>query len=185
MKKQLYFLIGAVIIGTTGLLAVVYATVSAILLPNGDGTYMGWQTSTGTVHYVNVDDQPCNGNTDYNYVVSSTPLGTKDSYTIDLSSVPNGSTITKIGLNPCASVFTNVSGTSSTLRAFFIFNGGAELQTNVYIIGNSTTIPFQFTTTTRNISVLKTATSTLQVGAEYFKGDRGLKLSNMRVELTY
>src|SRR5438552_1659560 len=77
----------------------VMASSTGGLLPISDGNYTQWSPSPAGSHFANVDDTSCNGTTDYN---STTGVGNRDSYGINLTSVPNGATITQIDIKSCA-----------------------------------------------------------------------------------
>jgi hypothetical protein len=49
------------------------ATVSN-LFPSADGAYTQWTPKSGSVHYTQVDEPTCNGNTDY---VRTTTVGNR------------------------------------------------------------------------------------------------------------
>ena len=78
--------------------ATVIAASTSSLLPTGEGTYLQWTPKSGSTHYTMVDESSCNGTTDY---VSTTVTGSRDSYQVSLSSIPDGSTITNIAVTPC------------------------------------------------------------------------------------
>src|SRR5689334_12259935 len=76
-----------------------FAAITGTLLPVSDGHYAQWTPSTGTSHFANVDETPCN-TTDFN---STTVVRNRDSYGVSVSSIPDGATITQIDIKPCAS----------------------------------------------------------------------------------
>lgn len=155
-----------------------YAASSGLLMPTGDGAYKQWTPKSGTTHYTMVDDRPCNGNTDW---VKSNATGRRDSYSVNLSSVPNNSTITDILISPCASNDLSF-GTNANIQVFFRWNG---VNTDTCTYNLSGTTPVQKGNCDTGVSLLKTASSTLQVGVKYNSGTKGAKVSNVITELLY
>lgn len=156
------------------------ASTTGVLLPTSDGNYLQWTPTTGTTHYTLVDESACNGTTDYN---STGTAGNRDSYGVNLSSIVNGATITQIDLAPCASRNNNGSG-SATLDVFYRFNGINSSDSGSYAL--SGTIPTQLATTTfASLDLLKTSTSTLEIGSILSAGNRGARLSRIATVLTY
>lgn len=142
-----------------------YAAITNPLRPSSEGTYSSWTPKTGSTHYTMVDESGCNGATDYN---STTVVGNRDSYGINISAVPNGATITNIAITPCAS--RNNSGTgSSTLNVFYRYNGIQSADAGSYALVNlnPTTLA---TTNFSGISLYKGVSSTLEIGVRYAAG---------------
>ena len=71
-------------------------------IPIADGAQRQWNgvPFLWRIIVLAVDEAACAGNTDYNY---TTTLGREGSYKVDLSSIPDGSTINKIIVSVCAS----------------------------------------------------------------------------------
>ncbi len=157
------------------------AATTATLLPTGEGTNLAWTPSAGSTHYTLVDEASCNGTTDY---VSETTVGDRDSYTVSLATIPNGATITNIALTPCASRNSSGGG-SATLNVFHRFNGTASADAGAYALPTGTTPVALATTNFAGLSHVKRSTSTLQVGAVYSAGTRGVRLSRLATVITY
>jgi hypothetical protein len=156
-----------------------YASTVSIL-PTADGTYTAWTPKTGVTHYTMVDEATCNGTTDY---VSTNTVGARDSYVTSLASIPNGSTITAIALTPCAS--RNSTGAATgILNVFYRLNGTNSADSGAYT-PSGTTPTVLATTTFSGLSVVKTATSTLEVGQIYTSGTKGFRVSKMATVITY
>lgn len=183
MIKNKAFLAGSVImvgVATFLLAPLVSADSTGSILPSSDGAYLQWTPSTGSTHYVLVDESTCNGTTDYN---STNTVGNRDSYGVSLSSVPNGSTITAIGITPCASR-NKTGGGSATMDVFYRFNGVDSADAGSYALTGIT--PTQLATTTLSgLSLVKGSASTLQIGAVFSAGTKGARLSRMAVVVTY
>jgi hypothetical protein len=157
------------------------ANTTPELLPTGDGTYVQWSTSTGSSHSVNVDESTCNGVTDYNY---TNTVGNRDSYTLSLASIPDGSTITAIAITPCASK--NATTSTSTLDVFYRFGTTNSADMGSYQLTGTSTTPIQLATTTYSgLSHLKGAASTLQIGAVLSSGSAGARLSRVSAIVTF
>ncbi len=150
------------------------------LLPNGEGSNLQFTPSAGATHYTLVDETPCNGTTDYN---RTTTVGHRDSYTVSLSSVPDGATVTDIAIKPCASRNSGGGG-SSTMNVFYRFNGATSTDAGAYALSGTT--PAELATTTfSSLSLDKVSTSTAEIGAVYSAGTRGVRLSRISAIITY
>lgn len=156
------------------------ASTTAVLLPNSDGNYLQWTPSTGTTHYTLVDESTCNGTTDYNSTVTTV---NRDSYGVDLSSVGDGAVISQIDIVPCAS--RNNNGNGSTLDVFYRFNGANSSDSGSYTLSGTTPTELATTTIVASPNLLKTSTSTLEIGAVFTAGNKGARLSRIATVLTY
>lgn len=156
------------------------AATTSMLFPGANGNYTQWTPSTGTNHAALVDETPCNGNTDYNF---TTTVGNRDSYTTDLSSVPNGSVITKIDIAPCVSRQVS-GGTNPVMNVFYRLNGANSADAGSYTL--TLTTPAKLATTSYSgLSIVKGSTTALEVGAVLTSGTKGARLSNVATVLTY
>ena len=160
-------------------LAVAFAATTSTLLPTGDGFYTAWTPSTGSTHYTLVDELTCNGTTDY---VSTTGVGNRDSYAVSLASVPDGSTITSIAVTPCASKSKN-SGTAN-MALFYRLNGANSADSATYSLTGTTPTSLTQTSFT-GLAIVKTSTTTLEVGAVLSSGTTGARLSRLGTVITY
>ncbi len=156
--------------------SVAHGATTATLYPISDGTYAQMTPKSGSVHYTQVDETTCNGTTDY---VSETTTTQRDSYGISLSSVPNGATITNIQLTPCASRNSSGSG-SATMNVFYRYNGANSADAGAYAV-TGTTPGALSATNFGSLSFVKGATSTLEIGAVYTSGTKGLRLGRLAV----
>ena len=182
LQRKLTLLgIAAGSVGVFVLAQLAFADVSGTLLPLSDGAYLQWTPSTGTTHYVLVDESSCNGTTDYN---STNGVGNRDAYGLSLASIPNGSTITAIEITPCASNNKQGGGTASTLNVFYRFNGTDSADAGSYALTGTT--PVQLAATTfSGLSFVKGASSALQIGAVLSAGGKGARLSRIAAVITY
>ena len=177
-RKSLFIASTAAVFSVVAFLIV--SAASVYLLPVSDGNYTQWTPSTGSTHYTLVDETSCNGTTDY---VSTATTGNRDSYGLDISSIPNGYTITKIEIKPCASRNSNGGG-SSTMNVFYRWNGANSSDAGSYALTGTT--PAELATTTfSSLSLSKGAGSTLEIGAVYTSGTKGARLSRIRANVTY
>lgn len=164
---------------TIGAIAIAFASTTGTILPTGAGNYSAWTPSTGTTHYTLVDETTCNGTTDY---VSTTVAGNRDSYSVSLASVPNGSIITGVSLTPCASKDAT-SGTAS-MSVFYRLNGANSADSGAYTLSGKTPVDLSATNYT-GLSVTKNASTTLESGAVYVSGTTGARLSRLATVVTY
>lgn len=178
MKRTLS--IAALSVATLVAASVVFADTTASLLPTADGTYTQWTPKSGAVHYTQVDESTCNGTTDYN---STATVGNRDSYVVNLASVPNDATITSIAITPCAS--RNASGGgSATMNVFYRFSGVNSADAGAYALTGTTPTALSATTFS-SLSHVKGPSSTLEVGAVYSAGTRGARLGRIATVITY
>ncbi len=157
-----------------------YADTTGTLLPSGEGAYMQWAPSTGSSHYAVVDESSCNGNTDFN---RETTVGQRDSYALNLTSIPNGATITQISITPCASKNT-AGGINTTFDVFYRLNGVNSADMPGYMLTGTTPTPLAVTNYT-GLSIVKGVTTTLEIGGIYTAGNKGVKLSQIGAVITY
>lgn len=182
IKNRILLVGGVVILGifTLILAQLVFADATGNLLPSSDGAYLQWTSSTGTTHYTLTDESACNGTIDYN---STNTVGNRDAYGVNLASVPNGSTITAMGIIPCAS--RNKTGAGfATMNVFYRYNGVDSADAGNYALTGTT--PTQLAATTfSGLSLIKGPASTLQIGAVLSAGTKGARLSRIAVVITY
>ncbi len=156
------------------------AASTATLLPTADGVHAAWTPKSGATHYTMVDETACNGTTDY---VSETTVGDRDSYRVSLASVPANAEITSIAVVPCASR-NNSGGGSSVMNVFYRFNGVASADQGAYALTGTAPVALA-TTTFSGLSLTNIASSTLEVGAVYTSGTKGVRLSRLATVITY
>ncbi len=156
-----------------------FAATTASLLPAGEGTYLQWTPKSGTTHSAMVDEISCNGATDY---VSTTVTGKRDSYTVSLSSIPDGSTITAVTVTPCASK--NKSSGSSVMNVFYRLNGTNSADQGAYSLTGTTPSALSGATYS-GLSIVKNASTSLEVGAVLTSGTAGVRLSRIATVVTY
>src|SRR5262249_46814461 len=136
----------------------VFASSTAPLLPTSDGNYTQWTPSTGTSHFANVDETPCNGTTDYN---STTTVGSRDSYGVSLSSVPNGATITQIDVQPCAGRSANGGASDPVMNVFYRTGGANSADAGSYSL-TATNVVDLATTSFSSLSITKGSGTSLE-----------------------
>ncbi len=157
-----------------------FASTTATLLPTGDGNYSQWNPKSGSSHFAMVDEAICNGLTDFN---RETTVGQRDSYDIDLSSIPNGATITQIDITPCVSKNTS-GGVNTTFNVFYRLDGVNSSDAGAYSL-TTTTPAVQGTTSFSGLSVTKSGSTALEIGGVFTAGNRGAKLSQLNTVVTY
>lgn len=159
----------------------VEAAYTKLLFPIKDGAWQQWTPSVTSSHYALVDEQTgCNGLADY---VSTLGVGKRDAYFIPLRYVPTTTPITEIAIAPCASrVY--LSGTTTTMSVFYIWNGKKSADLGNYPITGLKPVTLA-TTTFKNLSLWKTTTSSLQIGAVVTSGNGGVLMSRIHAQLSY
>lgn len=157
-----------------------FASTTAALLPVSDGNFTQWNPKSGSIHAAMVDETVCDGNTTFN---RETSVGGRDSYDIDLSTIPNGATITQIDITPCASKNTS-GGTNTTFNVFYRLDGVDSADAGAYAL--TTTTPVGLATTSYSgLSETKSGSTALEVGGVFTAGNRGVKLSQVSTVITY
>lgn len=154
-----------------------------------DGAYADFLTipSSTSTHFSLVDESVCNGLTDGVRVKNArSNNGSKDSYIIDSSVIPYGAEITYVGVTPCAS--RNSSKTNgSSVANFFFKNGSAETTVGSYSLpaGNVPVPLASSTVATSSLGFYFGSSTPLEIGVEYFSGNRGVRLSQLSGYLGY
>ncbi|HEY4493696.1 MAG TPA: fibronectin type III domain-containing protein [Candidatus Paceibacterota bacterium] len=175
--KNDFLILGVIILASAGF---VYADVSGSLLPESDGSYTQWTPKGSSTHYSKVDESVCNGDSDYVYTNS---IASRDSYQLNLTSIPDGAVITQIGVTPCASRNKTGSGTS-VMDLFYRWN-----QVNSADAGNynpTGTVPTVMSEHNfSGLNLVKGSASSLQVGAVLSSGNKGARLSQITARVTY
>lgn len=183
MNRSRLLIMGAGVLAATIIAAqaVLASMTTNQLLPAADGTYTDWSAKPGSTHYTKVDDTTCNGTGNY---VSTSTVGDRDSYVVDLASIPDGATITDIEIAPCASRNKNGQNGSATLDVFYRFDGTDSSDQGSYALSGTT--PTELTSTSFNaLSHVKGSSSTLEIGALLSDGTKGARLSRIGATLTY
>lgn len=177
------FMVGATVSLALGILLtqLAFANTTGISTPFTDGTYLQWTPSTGTTHYTLVDESACNGTTDYNV---TTTVGNRDSYGVIIGSIPNGATISKIDIKPCASRNNNGGGGSATMNVFYRFNGTDGADAGNYALTGTTPVELA-TTSFTGLSLVRGPSSALEIGAVLSAGTKGARLSRIATQITY
>jgi hypothetical protein len=161
--------------------AVALAASVTGLTPVGDGVSTDWTPSTGTDHFAVVDEATCNGTDDYNYTET---IGDTDSYVIDLSSVPDGATVTGIFITPCGSKHKK-GGPTSQMSVLYRWDGVNSNEGIYFMTSNSNVPSTMITAPFTGLSLVKQATSTLEVDFTNRAGRKGLRLSRVGVDIEY
>ena len=182
-RKEILLLIASVLVGGTAVwVRFSYAATTNNLTLVSDGYYQQWAISDATspTHSGMVDETKCNGDTDYTY---TTTIGNRDSYTINLSGVPDGYKITAIEITPCASLHAKGYG-APKLSLFYRFNGVDSSNKGNYSL--SGTIPRSLQSTRfSGLSLVKNSDTQLEIGAVLNGfGTTGARLSRLSTRLT-
>src|SRR5439155_7213028 len=124
-----------------------------ILPPVADGTYSQWTPATGTTHYTLVADSPTSCSDTANGYVSTNTNPNRDSYLIDLSGIPNGSTMTRVDITVCYRAATTAGGTFQTM----VHLGTQDTDSGSNLTGPSPV--GTLATSTQNITITSTVKS--------------------------
>lgn len=174
MKK---LLIGSML--ATFTLTGVSAATTARIVPSGNGTYSEWNVSpSSSQRYTVVDESSCNSNVDY---VSTTVPGAKDSYAVSLNSIPIGSKITNIYIEPCLAK--DGTGSTSTATLFYRLNGTKDTYGSSFIVKDSPTFTQSFKQFPL-LNVVKTNETSLEIGIRNDTGS-GIRLSRIATIIGY
>ena len=160
-----------------------FAATSSNLYPVADGYYRQWTAkNNATNHYAMVDETICNGTKDFVFTYN---IDSRDSYSVRLDSVPNGSVITGISVTPCASLANPAGYGSSSMNIFYRFNGADSQNGRTYTLSGAT--PKNLAATGFNgLYLLKNSSSTLEIGATFSGfGKKGAVLSRLAARLTW
>lgn len=132
--------------------------------------------------YRAVDESVCNGDTDGVWAAND-DVYTKQAFSVDISSVPIGSTITGVTVRPCLGIIGNAFGSGSSTAAIRINLDGITSSRTFYNPFN--VVPdVKADAVYTGLSITKATTTELLVGFEYFFGE-GLKVSHFEVQLDY
>jgi hypothetical protein len=95
---------------------------SVVLSPTGDGAYTAWTPATGTTHSALLDDSPSSCTDTASDYVEIAVAGHRDSYTVNIGTIPDGSTITRVDVTVCYRSSTLLAS-GGTFRTFYRLNG--------------------------------------------------------------
>lgn len=179
MKTNIFRVLGSVSLGTV-LFALPALASTASLVPAGEGNYLQFTPSTGATHYTLVNEAVCNGLTNY---TSTTGAGNRDSFALDLSSIPDGAIISAIEITPCASRVSS-GGTNPVMNVFYRWGGVNSSDSGSYSL-TATTPATLGATTYSGLARVKSSSSTLDIGAVLTSGSKGVRLSRIASVITY
>jgi len=164
----------------------VWADTASGLLPVGDGAYKQFADipKAGSEEYVEVDEAVCDGTATY-LKAGNNKVGKRSSVVLDLSSIPDGSTISAITVYPCASRNSKRSGTS-VMDLFYRLDGINSVDAGNYQLPAGVNVPTeQSPYTFTNLSIVKDSTTTLEIGVVYTSGNRGVRVSRLTADIEY
>lgn len=158
----------------------VSAATTGILPIIGDGGVQDWFVVgvPSGIHFDAINDLPCNGNTDYVATASTT---NRETFWMDLAGVPDGATINKIHISPCAS---SGSGATSTMDVFAVYNGTSSPDVGSYVLVGTKPATLS-TATLNNVNIVKAPGDVLEIGAVYTSGTGGIRLSRIHATIEY
>src|SRR3989344_3245655 len=162
---------GAIIIFVLGLVfsnaSSISADTTSTLLPNGQGNYTSWN---GDENDLDESGTPSCGSNDY---IDSNNSNNRESVNLDLSSIPNGNTITSVEVFTwdVAQFFFNVGGTYQT----FVRVGTTDTNSGVNLNTTSSNGCTQRSQVINIVDFVKSGTTDLEVG--------GMKVGNTTVRV--
>lgn len=165
-----------------GSIVSVDAATTAWISPTANGTYSSWVSSSTSPKYTLVDETTCNGNVDY---VSTHTLNARESYSVPLSSIPDGSIITAVYVAPCA--LQDVASTAtSSLSMFSVVNGVSSSYAGTYFL-KGTSVPSSYSYAyIPNAPVVKNASTKVEAGVVLTSGPiGGARLSRIATVVSY
>lgn len=150
----------------------VFAATTTTLLPNGQGTYTAWVGDEDDIDD-GIGSEDCEDGSDGSDNVSGNTTGDRESVNIDLTSIPNGATITSVDVSVTYRNGNNGGADDGTFQTFTRLNG-TDLDSGVNLVATNTTCTPGSQTinvadtvksgaTTLQVGVLKTATDTSEV----------------------
>lgn len=184
MKKyiQKLFIASFAIITLVFVPSSAFADQTGTLFPTSDGFYSDWTPKSGSIHYTMVDEDVCNGTTDF---VRTGSVSDRDSYGIDLSSIPNGATISQIDITPCASRAGGGTGGTVVLDLFYRLNGVDSADAGGYNPLGATPVLLS-TTSFTGLSTVKSSGSSLEIGAVLnANSGKTIRLGQLSTVITY
>jgi hypothetical protein len=139
----------------------VLADSTPLLAPVADGAHQDWLLGGGGggAHCDDMDEAPDCSDGDAEYV-SGIGIGDRDSYTVDLGSIPDGATITSVDVSVCYRTW--ASWCTDAIQTFARLDG-TDVDSGIDIVVDSDAKA----TTTQNIDVadtLKTGSTSLEIG---------------------
>lgn len=141
----------------------------------GDGALREWSPSAGTAHY-SLLGASCDPSTH----ISALSEGARDSLRASLYPVPMGSTITAVEITPCA---TGHAGSGARLQVFAVASGVQTADFGDYTVGQGD--PTSLGTTVIPMSMLRSPSSTLDVGVRLGAGAGGARVAGLTVRVSY
>ncbi|HSA84509.1 MAG TPA: hypothetical protein VLF20_06530 [Patescibacteria group bacterium] len=184
MRKYLQslFILSLAVLTSVFIPSSAFADQTGTLLPISDGLYTDWTPKSGSTHYTMVDEETCNGTTDF---VRTSRVGERDSYGIDLSSIPNGATISQIDITPCASRAGGGTGGTVVLDLFYRLNGVDSADAGGYNPLGATPVLLS-TTSFTGLSTVKSSSSSLEIGAVLnANSGKTIRLGQLSTVITY
>lgn len=150
------------------------------LFPISDGYYGSFNTSSSTKdHFVLVDEQKCSGE-DYVY---SDIYQKIESYKVMIGKIPDGSTIKQIDIIPCGAHIEQ-AGTPAAIQTFYRMDSVNSRMIS-HILPDSVYSTELEIASWKNLNLLKTSDTTLEIGIQNAGGDRGVKIGNVKMQVRY
>ncbi|MBL8743120.1 MAG: hypothetical protein JNK04_18550 [Myxococcales bacterium] len=152
----------------------------------GPGSVSQFVSSTTSNNYKNVDEQPCNGNVDYNVVQKG--VGAVDTYQVDISGIPNGALITEVRITPCASRDVTLASKGPSFEAFYSWDGVQGRVSAPWKLPYQTTpVPVGLPQWSLPAHHIKDASTKLEVGVRVLTNhlNQGIRLSQVAVTVHY
>lgn len=159
-------------------------------LPTGPGIHKKWIVKAprivGRWDYKAVDEDACNGTTDYVYWVGAGAPTERTSFKIDLKNIPAGATIKKITVKPCASnnFETSKNKPAAKVNPFIILGNETIDGASMTLQGTQPTELAGVAFENLNYEIPKDSAG-IYIGLRYSSGKTGVRLSRLAAEISY
>lgn len=162
----------------------VMADTTSQLVPIGNGTYTDW-----TGDYTDVNEGMSSPSCDSGNYINTSTTNEKESFNIDLSTIPNGSTITNVNILVADRSYT-LGSDGGTYATFLRFNNIDSTNSNVHTTLSGSEVCTGFPNDAFDIvDTLKNSSTTLEIGVVKLgassPANRSVRIGAIVVVVTY
>jgi hypothetical protein len=180
MNKKIFVLFSFSIVSLLLLTSGVLGATTSSLVPTGNGFYTSW-----TGDYTDVDEGTISPSCSSNDYISSFTNNNRESFIINLSSIPNGATITSVNITVADRADSNSGG---TYKLFTRFNS-AELEGSTLTVSSSSGCNLRSAQSFDVTDAIKSGTTTLDVGVvktgTSYPASNSVRVGAISVVVTY
>jgi hypothetical protein len=158
------------------------ADTTGSLIPTGNGNYTSWTNDYTDVNETTITEDSCSGG---DYVYSGT-TGNRESFSINISSVPDGATITSVDITTWDRGH-DESGPGGTYQTFTRLNGtDVDSGVNLSVTGHNGACTGNPTQTINVADTVKSGATTLEIGVLKTATDTSIvRVGAIRAVITY